>query len=101
MLMPYTMPLLRLTRELQANSFKFHIVSVRDTFAQVIIRRTHWVDTGVVLADGLTKGGIDRALFRNASNGCICNLAREALSHCKRHVGSTTKQPEVAAAEPQ
>ena len=32
-----------------------HLISVRDRFAQGIIRRLHWVDTRDMLADGLKR----------------------------------------------
>ena len=88
-------------REPQGSSLKFHIISVRDGLAQGIIRRTHWVNTRDLLAGRVTKGGVDRTLLRNGSNGCIFKLAHEPLSHSKRHAGSTFKQAEVAAAQPQ
>ena len=47
-----------------------HLISVRDRLAQGIIRRMHWVDTRDMLADGLTKGGVDRPLLHTVSNGC-------------------------------
>lgn len=49
--------------EPQESSLKFHLIPVRDRLTQGIIRRMHWVDTRDMLADGLTKGGIDRALL--------------------------------------
>ena len=48
----------------QGCSFKLHLISLRDRLTQGIIRRMHWVDTRDMLADGLAKGGLDRALLQ-------------------------------------
>ena len=78
----------------QECSLKLHLISVRDRFAQGIIRRTHWVDTRDMLADGLTKGGIDGTLLHNVSNDCRFILAHNALTHNTFSVvGSATISP--------
>ena len=51
-------------------SFKLHFISVRDRMTHGLIRRRYWVDTRDMLADGLTKGGIDGLLLHRCSNGC-------------------------------
>ena len=71
-------------------SIKLHLISVRDRFAQGIIRRMHWVDTRDMRADGLTKGGIFRAWSHRVSNDCAFKLAHRALTHVKASLGSTT-----------
>ena len=48
-----------------------------------IIRRLHWVDIRDMLADGLTKGGIDRQMLHQVSNNCRLKVAHEALTHTK------------------
>ena len=48
-----------------------------------VIRRLHWVDTRDMLADGLTKGGIDRELLHNVSNNCSFKSKHEAFTHSK------------------
>ena len=66
-------------------------MSARDKPTQGIIRRMHWVDARDMLADGLAKGGIDRTLPHNVSNGCSFQLAHEALTHVKQSVGFASK----------
>ena len=44
-----------------------------------------------MLADGLTKGGIDRTLFRNASNDSAYEVAHAAPDHIKQSIDSTTE----------
>ena len=44
-------------------SLKLHLISVRDRMATGMIRFLYWLDTRCMLADGLTKGGIDRTLL--------------------------------------
>ena len=60
---------------------------MRDRVTHGFIRRLFWVDTRDMLADGFTKGGIDRTLFHLASNGCKYKAVHEALEHSK-DVGS-------------
>ena len=45
------------------SSLKFHLISVGDRMTHGIIRQLCWVDTRDMLADGLTKGGVDRTLL--------------------------------------
>ena len=74
-------------------SLKLHLISVRDRFAQGIIRQLHWVDTRDMLADGLTNGGVDRTLLHKASNDRQVKLAHQALTHTQISVGSATTGP--------
>lgn len=74
----------------QECSLKLYLISVRDRLAQGIVKRLRWVDTKDMLADGLTKDGIDRTLLHKASNDCKFKLAHEALAHPKAAVGSAT-----------
>ena len=77
----------------QECSLKLHLISVRDRLSQGIIRRMHWVDTRDMLADGLTKGGIDRALLHSVSNDCRYKLAHPALTHNKTSVVGSATMP--------
>ena len=85
----------------QGSSLKLHLISVRDRLAQAIIRFLYWVDTRDMLADGLTKGGIDRTLLHNISQLCKYECKHEALRHPKPGTNKlggssqpqTTKQP--------
>ena len=72
-------------------SLKLHLISVRDRMSHGLIRRLHWVDTRDMLADGLTKGGIDRALLHSVSNDCKYEAKHE--SHSCTKVSSATKSP--------
>lgn len=46
-----------------------------------------------MLAEGLTKGGVDRLLLHNVSNDCKYQAIHDALVHEKHLVGSATKPP--------
>ena len=74
----------------QECSLKLHLISVRDRLAQGITRRTRWVDTRDMLADGLTEGWVDRALLHRATHDCQFKLAHGALTHTKISAGSAT-----------
>ena len=49
---------------------KLHLISVKDRFAQRIIRALYWLDTRTMVADGLIKCGIDRRLLHELSEKC-------------------------------
>ena len=51
----------------QECSLKLHLLSLRDRLASGTVRRFFWCDTRDMLADGLTKGGVDRTLLIAAS----------------------------------
>ena len=74
------------------SSLKLHLIPVRDRMTQGLIRKFFWVDTRDMLADGLTKGGIDRTLLHNVSDDCRYKCVHDALSHEKKKgiVGSAT-----------
>ena len=81
------------TCEPAESSLKLHLLSVRNRMEIGVIRRLHWVDTRDMLADGLTKGGIDRELLHNVSNNSSFVIKHEALTHSKSPtpaVGSAT-----------
>ena len=42
------------------SSLKLHLIPVRDRMTHGHIRKLFWVDASDMLADGLTKGGVDR-----------------------------------------
>ena len=52
-----------------------------------MIRRLFWVDTRDMLADGLTKGGIDRTLLHSVSNDCRYRAQHECVVHTKFSIG--------------
>ena len=45
------------------SSLNLHFISARDSMPQGMVRLLYWVDIRDMLADGFTKGGIDRALL--------------------------------------
>ena len=71
------------TCEPAESSLKLHLLSVRNRMETRVIRKFHWVDARDMLADGLTKGGIDRELLHNVSNNCHFKCKHEALTHSK------------------
>ena len=64
-------------------SLKLHLISVRDRMSHGLIRKLHWVDTRDMLADGLTKGGIDRLLLHKVYNDCVYEAKQFAICHNK------------------
>ena len=71
----------------QESSLKTHLIAIRDRLQRGLIRSINWVDTRNMLADALTKGGIDRAMIQRAMNGSL-TLHNEVLEHLtpeKRH----------------
>ena len=52
------------------SSLKLHLISIRDRLAQGIVRALFWLDTRTMVADGLTKGGIDRKLLHELAGKC-------------------------------
>ena len=51
----------------QECSLKLHLLSLRDRLTTGTLRKFWWCDTRDMLADGLTKGGVDRALLERAA----------------------------------
>ena len=70
-------------------SLKFHFISVRDRMAHGLIREFISVDARDMLADGLTKGGIDRLLLHRASNDCVYGAKQLAIPHTKAGIASS------------
>ena len=52
-----------------------------------------------MLADGLTKGGIDRTLLHAISQNCSYECKHDALRHCKRAGNHTAKSAEIRGLE--
>ena len=85
--------------EFAGSSFIFHLISVSDRLEQGIIRNLHWADTRDMFADGLTKGGIDRAFFNNVSNDCKHKAIHDCVVHIKsgKVVGPATTSTRAEA----
>ena len=78
------------------SSFKLHLLSVRDSMIHGAIRALYWVDARNMLADGLTTGGIDRALLNGVRNACKYQTIHAALANTtqkKNQVGSAISLP--------
>ena len=86
--------------EFAESSFKLHFISVRDRMIHGLIRRFYWVDTRNMLADGLTKGGIDRLLLHRCSNDCRYVAKHSFEPHSKVFLSSATKSLEESKEEP-
>ena len=67
--------------ELAECSLTFHLISVRDRMTHGLIPKLYWVDTRDVLADVLTKGGIDRLLLHSVSNICVYGARPLVIPH--------------------
>ena len=52
------------------SSLKLHLISIRDRLAVGIIRSLFWTDTRDMVADALTKGGVDRHLIEAICERC-------------------------------
>ena len=79
--------------ELAGSSSKLHPISVRDRLAYGLIRKFFWVDTSDMLADGLTKGGIDRTLLHNVANDCTCKCVHDVCVHGEKCPASSATIP--------
>ena len=64
---------------------EYHRISDRDRTTNGLIRKFYWVDTRYILADGLTKGGIDRLLEQVAIPHTKASIASSSPGH--REVG--------------
>lgn len=65
------------------SSLTLHRMSIRDRIIHGAMGAWHWVDIWDMLADGLTNGGIDRALPHGVGNDCKYKAVHEALVHIK------------------
>ena len=71
------------TCELVVCSLKLHLICVRDRMTHGLVRKLYWVDTRDMLADGVTKGGVDRLLLHRVSNDCVYEAKQLAIPHNK------------------
>jgi len=53
----------------QEASLKLHLITIRDRINRGLIRSLSWSDTRDMVADALTKGGVDRTVIQKAMNG--------------------------------
>ena len=50
-------------------SLKLHLLALRDKVIRGVVKRLFWTDTRDMLADGLTKGSVDRDALHSAMTG--------------------------------
>ena len=67
----------------QEASLKLHLIAIRDRIERQMISKIFWTDTRDMLADALTKGGIDRASIRSAMDRGIHKINHPVKAHCK------------------
>ena len=77
-------------------SLEFHLISARHRMTHGLIRKFCWVDTGDMLADGVTKGGIDPLLLHRVSNDCVYERKQLAICHNKVGLASSILQHDPA-----
>ena len=53
----------------QEASSKLHLIAIRDRLTRGMIRSLSWTDTRDMVADPLTKGGVDRTLLTQVMDG--------------------------------
>ena len=69
----------------QEASLKLHLITIRDRLARGLLRSLSWTDTRDMVADALTKGGIDRTMLIQAMRGSV-TLAHEVKTKWGRAV---------------
>ena len=72
-------------------SLKLHLLSVRSRLAQGLVRALWWSDTRDMLADALTKGGIDRTSLLRCMDKGLFKMAHECVRTPKLVAGSAAK----------
>ena len=56
-----------------------HLVAAKDLLTKGTVRDLHWIDTQDMLADGMTKGSIDRDPLRKLGAECTWRLRGQRL----------------------
>ena len=69
----------------QEASLKLHIKTIRDRLARGLLRSLSWCDTRDMLADGLTKGGVDRSALSLAMSGKL-KILHECVTMWRRQI---------------
>jgi hypothetical protein len=70
----------------QESSLKTHLITIRDRLCRGLVRSVSWTDTRDMIADCLTKGGIDRAMMHAAMLGRVKFVADVVTQHGKQRV---------------
>ena len=66
------------------SSLKLHLLAVRDKLLQGILRQLFWVDTRDMLADGLTKGSVNRSALQLAQEDGRFKLQHNVVHTTKK-----------------
>ena len=66
------------------SSLKLHLLAVRDKLLQGILRQPFWVDTRDMLADGLTKGSVNRSALQLAQEDGRFKLQHNVVHTTKK-----------------
>ena len=56
------------------SSLKLHVLAFRDRLDRGVCSVRWWTDTRDMVADGLTKGGVDRRILTSVMNGTLVLL---------------------------
>ena len=64
----------------QESSLKVHLIAIRDRLQRGLLRSISWTDTRDMLADALTKGGIDRGMIQSAMQGRL-RMCHDIVPH--------------------
>ena len=64
----------------QEASLKVHLIAIRDRLQRGLLRSISWTDTRDMLADALTKGGIDRGMIQSAMQGRL-RMCHDIVPH--------------------
>ena len=75
----------------QEGSLRIHLIHIRDRLARGLLRSLSWSDTRDMLADALTKGGVDRSAIVKAMSGTLC-MKHQAITHYGRTVASVANK---------
>jgi len=77
----------------QEASLRLHLITVRDRLVRGLIRSLSWTDTRDMVADPLTKGGVDRTLLTRVMSGTL-----HVAHQLKTKWGKTAHHPELISA---
>ena len=64
----------------QESSLKVHLIAIRDRLQRGLLRSISWTDTRDMLADALTKGGINRDMIQSAMQGRL-RMCHDTVPH--------------------
>ena len=74
-------------------SLKLHLLSIRDRLANGTIKILYWFDTRDMVADGLTKGGVDRKLIVGVTEQGFYKPQYEWTKHGRQSVRGSALDP--------